>query len=107
MRHSTSSLGRVFGFYALGAVLCIAQSSPRLSSPLHPYTLKLESFVPAPGKAMGVLLKARINGGHTLNLLLDSGAEHLVVTRPVARAALDVRRRIDRGDSRAARRASR
>jgi predicted aspartyl protease len=49
--------------------------------------LKLESFVPGPGRSTGVLLKARINGGRPLHLLLDSGAEHLVVTNGTARAA--------------------
>ena len=88
MRHpAASGLGQIVGFCAAGAVLCVAQTSSHLASPLRPYTLKLESFVPAPGRATGVLLKARLNGGRPLRLLLDSGAEHLVVTRGTARAA--------------------
>ena len=77
---------QIVGFCAVGAVLCVAQSSSHLASPLRPYTLKLESFVPAPGRAMGVLVKAHINGSRPLRLLLDSGAEHLVVTSRTARA---------------------
>ena len=58
---------------------------PHLLSPLRPYTLRLSSFVPSPGKAVGVLLKVSINGGRPLRLLLDSGAEHIVLPAGVAR----------------------
>jgi hypothetical protein len=78
---------QIAGFCAVGAVLCVAQTRSHLASPLRPYTLKLESFVPAPGRSTGVLLKARINGGRPLHLLVDSGAEHLVLTSGTARAA--------------------
>jgi Aspartyl protease len=87
MRHAAApSLCQILGFCAVGAVFCAAQTSKHLATPLRPYTLRLESFVPAPGRAMGVLLKARINNGRTLRLILDSGAEHIVVTRATARA---------------------
>jgi hypothetical protein len=88
MRHAAASrLRQIIGFCAVGAVLCAAQTSSHLASPLQPYTIKLETFVPAPGRSTGVLLKVRINGGRPLHLLLDSGAEHLVVTSGAARAA--------------------
>ncbi len=81
-----ASLCPILSICALGAALFAAPAPSYLASPLRPYRLKLESFVPAPGQTMGVLLKVRINGGRPLHLILDSGAEHLVVTSGTARA---------------------
>ena len=86
MRTAVFCLRLLAGASAIGGVLWAGQAGPELSSPLHPYSLKLESFVPSPGRAMGVLLKVRINDGRPLRLLLDSGAEHIVLTRTTARA---------------------
>jgi len=58
--------------------------SARLISPYSPYTLKLTSFAPSPGQVTGVLLKARINSGPELRLLLDSGAEYLTLDSKAA-----------------------
>ena len=92
MRRNVASLCQIFGVCAVAGVVCFAQpvteeSGSHLASPLHSYTLKLESFVPVPGSPAGVLLKARINGGRPLHLVLDSGAEHVVISRGTARAA--------------------
>jgi len=78
----------VSGLLIAAANFCVAQQFVQ-QSPSAPrsYKLKLLSFVPEPGRAVGVYLKVRINGGRTLRLLLDSGAEHLVVPTAVARSA--------------------
>ena len=90
MRRRAFSPRRLSGLYAILAVVCCAQKFPQASchlvSPLRRYSLKLESFVPTPGRAIGVLLKARINGGRPLRLVLDSGAEHVVLSSSTARA---------------------
>ncbi len=92
MRHAaTFRLGPLVGLCAVGGILCAGQANARLEgaqlvSPLRSYTLTLSSFVPAPGKTMGVFLKVGINGGRPLRLLLDSGAEHIVMSAGAARA---------------------
>jgi hypothetical protein len=60
---------------------------PSLAVSNAPYTLRLTSFAPTPGRVSGVLLRARINGGPALRLLLDSGAEHLVIDQRSATAS--------------------
>ena len=92
MRRTVASPRQIFGVFAVAGMVCFAQpateqSRSHLASPLRSYTLKLESFVPSPGTPVGVLLKARINGGRPLHLVLDSGAEHVVISRSTARAA--------------------
>ena len=57
---------------------------PDFVSPYQPYELKLQSFFPAPNQLTGVLLHVRINGRRPLRLVLDSGAENIVID---ARAA--------------------
>ena len=76
----------VFGLIA-GVAVCFAQSAlvdPELPGMEHSWKLKLLSFVPEPGRTAGVYLKVRINGGRPLRLVLDSGAEHLVVSSSLA-----------------------
>jgi len=60
---------------------------PDLASPYQPYKLKLAYFYPLPNHAGGVIVHVRINGGRPLRLVLDSGAEFMVVGARVARAA--------------------
>ncbi|HTQ87164.1 MAG TPA: pepsin/retropepsin-like aspartic protease family protein [Candidatus Solibacter sp.] len=86
MQAAVLRLFRIAGSCALGVVLSAAQSAPRLLTPMYPYKLKLDPYVPSPGRAMGVMLKTRINGGRPLRLILDSGAEHLVISREIAKA---------------------
>jgi hypothetical protein len=52
---------------------------PDLVSPYQQYDLKLFAFYPAPRCPAGVLLHVRINGGRLLRLVLDSGAEFMVI----------------------------
>jgi predicted aspartyl protease len=61
--------------------VCPAQALP--AEPI-PYTVKLSSWVPKPGRVGGLLLKARINGGAPMRFLLDSGAERLVLGKAAA-----------------------
>ena len=72
--------------WALTCVRATAASStppqnvhPDLASPYQQYELELSSFCPAPNRPAGVLLHVRINRGHPLRLVLDSGAEFVVL----------------------------
>jgi hypothetical protein len=62
-------------------------SSPDLASPYQPYNLKLAYFYPIPNHAGGVIVYVRINGGRRLRMVLDSGAEFMVIGARVARSA--------------------
>ena len=64
-----------------------APAPPELVSPYQQYELKLRTFSPTPHRAAGVLLSVRINGGKALRLLLDSGADLIVIGSNAARAA--------------------
>jgi len=57
---------------------------PDLVCPYQPYELGLRSFCPVPNRPAGVLLHVRINGGRPLRLVLDSGAEFIVIGAKVA-----------------------
>jgi hypothetical protein len=59
---------------------------PELVSPYQQYDLKLHAFYPAPLCPVGVLLQVRINGGRPLRLVLDSGAEFIVIGTKDARS---------------------
>jgi hypothetical protein len=59
---------------------------PDLVSPYQSYDLKLRPFYPVPSRAAGVLLHARINGGRPLRLVLDTGAEFIVIGTKAARS---------------------
>jgi len=61
--------------------------APALVSPYQHYDLKLRAFYPVPRCPAGVLLIVRINGGRPLRLLLDSGAEFIVIGAKEARSA--------------------
>ena len=64
-------------------------SGPELGVPYNAYTLRLESFAPVPNRVLGLLLKTRINGGPTLRLLLDTGAENITIdSRSASRSGL-------------------
>jgi hypothetical protein len=55
-------------------------------SPYQQYDLKLRAFYPAPRCPAGVLLYVCINGGRRLRLVLDSGAEFIVIGSKAARS---------------------
>ena len=69
--------------------LCFAASPASESVPegvaVRPsYQLRLGPFVTPPARTSGLLIKARINGGPPLRLLLDSGTQYLVLDRKSA-----------------------
>lgn len=77
----------VSGFAASNSILTAPApeaAGPLLSSAYQPYKLKLTPFFTPPSRPTGLILKARIDGGPQLRLLLDSGAEYLVVDRKAA-----------------------
>jgi hypothetical protein len=59
---------------------------PGLVSSYQRYDLKLQAFYPAPRCPAGVLLRVRINRGRPLRLVLDSGAEFIVIGTKDARS---------------------
>jgi Aspartyl protease len=74
---------------AVAAMLgtCFAASGP-VTAPgtvlLSSFRFKLERFIVPPTGAVGLLVKARINGGPVLRLLLDSGSQYVVLNRRAA-----------------------
>ncbi len=62
-----------------------ADAPPELVSPYHQYDLKLGAFYPAPRRPAGVILHVCINGGRPLRLVLDTGAEFIVIGSKAAR----------------------
>jgi predicted aspartyl protease len=70
---------------ALG--VCLAASAPpalHLPGGAASYTVKLDRLVTPPNRAAGLLVKARINGGPLLSLLVDSGTQYIVLNRTAA-----------------------
>lgn len=65
---------------------CPQHVRPDLVSPYEQYELELSTFSPAPNRPAGVLLHVRINGGRLLRLVLDSGAEFVVLAARTARS---------------------
>ena len=57
-----------------------------LVSPYQSYDLKLRAFQPTPSRYAGFLLPVRINGGRPLRLVLDSGADYIVIGSKAGRA---------------------
>ena len=67
--------------------VCLAASAPpapHLPGGAASYRIKLDRFVASPNRAAGLLVKARINGGPLLSLLVDSGTQYVVVDRRAA-----------------------
>jgi hypothetical protein len=61
-------------------------SLPDLVTPYQPYNLRLSPFYPRPNRAGGVILRVRLNGGRPLRLLLDSGADLIVISAKAGRS---------------------
>ena len=77
----------ITGVRASGLTPAPANEPATLTSPYCAYSLKLRRFCPVPNQPAGVLVKVRINDGRPLELLLDSGADLMVVSSRAARAA--------------------
>jgi hypothetical protein len=66
---------------------CFAASGPVTAPGIRippNFRFKLERFIVPPSGAVGLLVKARINGGPPLRLLLDSGSQYVVLDRRAA-----------------------
>jgi predicted aspartyl protease len=57
---------------------------PKLASPACHYSLKLNTVITPESQTMGLFFKARIDGGPVLRMLLDSGAQHIMLGRHAA-----------------------
>jgi len=60
----------------------IAASGPAAASPAH--RIQLDRFIASVNQIAGLSVKARVNGGPPLHLLLDSGAQWVVLRRSSA-----------------------
>jgi len=69
---------------ALGYGASPSSNAPHLPGLSPSYRIKLERFVAPPNRIAGLLVKARINGGPPLRLLVDSGSEYVVLDRQAA-----------------------
>jgi Aspartyl protease len=79
-----------FGWLCLAASIagsCFAAGNSARETVALPQThrLQLDSLVKPGLGTIGLILKTRVDGGPPLRLLLDSGAEHLVLSRNAAR----------------------
>lgn len=82
--------GLIFAALDGEAISIRAADAPgELLSPYQQYELKLRPFYPLPNRAAGFLLPVRINRGRPLRLVLDSGAEFIVIGAKAARS-LDI-----------------
>ena len=68
--------------------ICVAAAAPAIVPHVEGnqagYRIKLERFVVPPNRIAGMLVRARINGGPPLRLLVDSGSQYVVVDRAAA-----------------------
>jgi predicted aspartyl protease len=68
--------------------VCLSAASPvtipHLPASQASYRIKLESFVVAPTRTLGLSVKVHINGGPQFRLLLDSGSQYVVLDRKSA-----------------------
>ena len=62
----------------------MAAAAPAIVPHAAGYRIKLERFVVPPNRIAGLLVKARINGGPPLRLLVDSGSQCVVLVRAAA-----------------------
>lgn len=61
-----------------------SEAAPHLPSTPFGYRIKLDPFLAPPVLTAGLVVRARINGGPTLRLLLDSGAQYMALSRQAA-----------------------
>jgi hypothetical protein len=77
------------GLFTTTLALCFGASLPSVKTPApasahHSYRLTLGPFVVSPGASVGLIVRARINGGPLLRLLLDSGTQYVALDRKTA-----------------------
>ena len=66
-----------------GVLLAVAAAASAADPPCH-YSLKLNTVVTPESQTVGLFFKARIDGGPLLRMLLDSGAQHIILGRRAA-----------------------
>jgi predicted aspartyl protease len=71
---------RICNFLFFAAAAIAAGNGPELASPSQHYSLKLNPLLSPQTPAQGLFVKARINGGPALRMLLDSGAGFIVLS---------------------------
>jgi predicted aspartyl protease len=59
-------------------------ADPTLASPAGHYSLKLNAVITPESQTMGLFFKVRIDGGPVLRMLLDSGAQYVVLDKRAA-----------------------
>src|ERR1700744_4488262 len=67
----------------IGLALAVAATAIGADSPAH-YSLKLDTLIPPDIQSMGLVVKARVDDGPVLRMLLDSGAQHVVLDKHAA-----------------------
>lgn len=77
-------LARLGVALAAAAVAC-SGASGIVETPAGAHLLKLGPYVVPPARTVGLIATARINGGPSLRLLLDSGADSIVLDGKAAR----------------------
>jgi predicted aspartyl protease len=67
-------------------IAAISMAVTLFTAPLcgQPYSLKLNALITPESQGQGLFLKARIDSGPELRMLLDSGAQHVVLARRTA-----------------------
>src|SRR5580704_16327631 len=70
--------GRIAGLAGLVAAALFAADAP-----LH-HSIKLYPLITPESQSQGLFLKARIDGGPELRMLLDSGAQHVILDKRAA-----------------------
>jgi len=71
----------------IGALLAAAATINAADPPAAHYSLRLNSVITPEAQTMGLYFKARIDGGPILRMLLDSGAQHVVLDKRAAAKA--------------------
>ena len=67
----------------LGLLLSVVATAIGADSPAH-YSLKLDTLITPDMQSMGLVVKARVDDGPVLRMLLDSGAQHVVLDKHAA-----------------------
>jgi predicted aspartyl protease len=67
----------------IGLALAVAATAIGADSPAH-YSLKLDTLITPDMQSMGLVVKARVDDGPVLRMLLDSGAQHVVLDKHAA-----------------------
>ena len=76
-------LKNAYFYHGLLGLPAVAQQREQ-ATPYRPYTVPLSAYAPTPGRVTGVFVRARVNGGPPLRLLLDTGSADIVLDQKAA-----------------------